>query len=267
MAFKPSFDEPIPEDMQAAVDTQMALYRLSVSAFPSTPKTPASHKQKTSDSGDPNDHSRTPTRRRLLTSGHEGSPAPAPWPTPSLKRITNTPVLQSSNDLIPISDLQASSVIDLTEDSVDSPSLLVSDTDDLSLDQMSDLLGKPFNLSSTSPEPNSKHAKWPYKYFAPMHVGFKKMESTTNRASFKDTFDCDSGKATINCHLKYYLWAPSEISETFMQNVGSTWRDFQDAVAQHFGGHKQVPGVSQFRAQSKGKVKEEGKSEFTLVVE
>ncbi|KAJ8091455.1 hypothetical protein PM082_024373 [Marasmius tenuissimus] len=62
MTFQPSFDELVPLDMQTAVDTQVALYQLSISALSIVPKTPAGHKRKASDFGNINRDIRTPTR-------------------------------------------------------------------------------------------------------------------------------------------------------------------------------------------------------------
>ncbi|KAK1217070.1 hypothetical protein PQX77_020288 [Marasmius sp. AFHP31] len=114
------------------------------------------------------------------------------------------------------------------------------------------------NVVIDSMQANSGHARWPYKLFTEMYEGFARMESAIDPVGFHVAFpgNASTSGATKSRHLRYYLWAPANIVDSFKGTV-RTWKEFMKTVENHFGGPKKVPSVEAFRKQLKATKKEE----------
>ncbi|KAL0566057.1 hypothetical protein V5O48_015957 [Marasmius crinis-equi] len=268
--FEPAFNETEPKDMQDASRTQV-----SISAAAFNPSTPVNRKRKAVEAVD--DDGEFPTPKPRL-------PFPTPRPSTLVNCKRKAVEVVDENDDFPTPKRRVSSLPTPDLARTFAPSMPVFDEDsdsDAELPPLSKLfipkaptpselkapagtgLKSVLDPGTSGMQANSKKAGWPYKLFTLMYEGFSKMETKANPVSFDIAFPGHptTSKATRFRHLKYYLWAPAHIINTF-KGTDRTWKEFQRAVDIHFGGANKVQSVQDFRKLNQSKIlKTEAKRE------
>ncbi|KAL0061272.1 hypothetical protein AAF712_011930 [Marasmius tenuissimus] len=102
-------------------------------------------------------------------------------------------------------------------------------------------------------EPDSRHALWPLRYFAPMKEGIDtagQQSGGSELDKYSRAFGVEILWPTFSRHMKFWAAASDDLKEEFIQNPISTWKDFRTRVSKEWPEGK-VPGLRELKSKKK----------------